>query len=266
MSKIVVGCNILTQIDALVYPNHCQMWYQFGRNLTDYNFLFYAPRRVSIDNMRNATIDFAIKNGAEFVFFYDDDVIVPVNALYKLIQLLDKDENIAVASGLTYIRKYPFDPMLFKKTGDGLENYTNFKEHIGKDGILEKDLGAVGFSCVLLRTSFLELLNPPYCITGSRNTEDVYLCHRITDHFPDAKIVCDTTIDTSHLVERYWINDANRDNIRKYEEVLNGAKEAKKDRGSEYAQEIQKSIKSRVRRQPHQTKGIKHKESGRNTR
>jgi len=242
-----VGCNILTQLDSMCYANHCQVWYRLGRNHTDFNFFFNAPRRVSIDNMRNGTIDHALKTGSEFVFFYDDDVLVPTDAFAKLLKVMDNDTDAAVVSGLTYIRKFPFDPMLFKSDEEmNLTGYKDFKEHVDENGLLEKDLGAVGFSCVLIRTSFLKDLKPPYCITGSQNTEDVYLCHRIRNHFPNAKILCDTTIDTSHLVERYFINDEGRSLLLNYEKDINGAEVQSDDRGIEYAE----SIESRLREQP----------------
>lgn len=245
--KVVVGCNILTSIDSIVYPNHCQMWYRFGRDYKDLDFYFSAPRRCSIDNMRNVTIDFAIKQGAEFVFFYDDDVIVPNDALIKLIAVMDIDSNVAVASGLTYIRKYPYKPMLFKAEEDGLYMYEDFKDKVDDSGVLTEKLGAVGFSCALIRVEYLKNLRPPYCITGSQNTEDVYLCQRIRDHYENAVIACDTTIDTSHLVDKYYVNAENVDDLRKYEELLNKARpDDGGDRGQEYAENIESRFRETV--------------------
>jgi len=251
-NRIMVGCNILTSIDSLVYPNHCQLWYQFGRNLKSYDFLFCSPRRTSIDNMRNSTIKGALEGKCDFIFFYDDDVIVPTNALEKLVNLMHKDKDIAIASGITYIRKFPFKPMLFKVVGEGLDSYEDFEKCTDKDGILRKELGAVGFSCVLIRTESLKDMRPPYCITGSRNTEDVYLCMRIQEYNPKAKIVCDTSIITSHLCDKFWVNSENVDKLKRFEKIVNGRAPIKEDRGLQYA----KDIKSRLRRQSHKTKGI----------
>lgn len=243
MRAVTVGCNILTHLDSMVYGNHCQMWYRLGRNHKDFEFVFMAPRRTSIDNMRNSTIDAAIKADCEFVFFYDDDVFVPSSAFGKLVKLMDADKEIAIVSGLTYIRKYPYKPMLFRSMeNEGLAPYDDFEDHV-ENGILAKDLGAVGFSCVLLRVSYLKDLTPPYCITGSRNTEDVYLCHRVRKHYPNAKVVCDTTIDTGHLVERYFVQDSNVQDLRKYEEVINGATKPQEDRGIEYAESIESGLR-----------------------
>lgn len=256
--RITVGCNVLTSIDSMVYPNHCQFWYRLGKNLPEWQFPFFCPRRTSIDNMRNATIVNAIQTGSKYVFFYDDDVVVPGNALPKLLNLMENNPKIAVASGLTYIRKYPFQPMLFKGDSQTLVNYSDFRKYIDTDGILYKNLGAVGFSCVLINVKYLENLKPPYCLTGSRNTEDVYLCRRIIDHYPEAKIVCDTTIDTAHLCDKFWVDDKNVEKLRKFENIVNEREPEFKDRGAEYAKRIskkvQENIKPRLRRQPHHNK------------
>lgn len=258
-NRIMVGCNILTSIDSIAYPNHCMLWYQFGRHLKSYNFLFNSPRRTSIDNMRNSTIKGALDNECDFIFFYDDDVIIPMQALEKLLKLMYKNKNVAVASGLTYVRKYPFPPMLFKTSGEGLESYADFEKYVNKDGVLRKDLGAVGFSCVLIRTESLKDMRPPYCITGSRNTEDVYLCLRIQEHNPKATIVCDTKVITSHLCDKFWVDSENVNRLRKFEKIVNGREPKKEDRGLQYA----KNIKSRLRRQPRQTKGVSGSKSRR---
>ena len=163
---------------------------------------------------------------------------------------MEKDPNIAVASGLTYIRGYPYQPMLFKNVEDGLTVYDDFKKKTDKDGILRDNLGAVGFSCALINTKYLKDLKPPYCITGSRNTEDVYLCCRVREQYPEATIVCDTTINTAHIVDKYLVNDNNRKQLMKFEEVINEKSVNKSDRGLDYAKKVQESVKSRVRRQP----------------
>ena len=43
----MVGCNVLTSIDALAYSHHCRMWYRFGKNLPKWQFIFHNPYRVS---------------------------------------------------------------------------------------------------------------------------------------------------------------------------------------------------------------------------
>lgn len=245
--RIVVGCNTLTQVDSLAYPSHCKFWYHAGRELTDWEFLFNATRRVSIDNMRNNTAQIALRHECDYIFFYDDDVLIPPDSLKKLLGRMEDDPDISVAAGLTYVRGYPFPPMLFKymnnEEGDKvLVTYDDFEEHADENGIVE--VGAVGFSCVLLRTEHLRDMTPPYFITGSKNTEDVYYCVRLKEHFPNVKIICDTTVSCSHIVERYVINKENHKEITKFEEQVFDAKPKDYgDRGQEYADMIKERLK-----------------------
>ena len=37
MSKIFVGCNALTSIQQEAYVSHCQNWYRWGKELSEYD-------------------------------------------------------------------------------------------------------------------------------------------------------------------------------------------------------------------------------------
>ncbi len=239
--SITVGCNTLTSVDSIAYPNHCQNWYNWGKHLSDkYNFYFYDGRRMSIDNMRNLAAVFALKQESEFLFFYDDDVLLPLDTMPKLLALMNEDENIGVAAGLTYVRGYPYPPMAFEKMEDG--GLKHVEDIRNKKGVL--DIAAVGFSCALLRTSYFKDMKPPYFVTASQCTEDVYYCCRLKENYLDVKIVCDTSIDTSHIVDRYVINSDKFDIVKKFEEEFYDAKPPKKsmDRGIQYAERVQEQL------------------------
>ena len=239
--SITVGCNTLTSVDSIAYPNHCQNWYSWGKNLSErYKFYFYDGRRMSIDNMRNMAAVFALQQESEFLFFYDDDVLLPLDAMPKLIALMNDDENIGVAAGLTYVRQYPYPPMAFEEMEDGgLKHVEDIRDDKGVLGV-----AAVGFSCALLRTSYFKNMKPPYFVTASQCTEDVYYCCRLKANDPKVKIVCDTSIDTSHIVDRYVINSDKFDIVKKFEEEFYGAKlpEKSMDRGIQYAERVQEQL------------------------
>ena len=246
MKKILIGCNILTSIDGIAYPSHCQNWYNWGRYLTDYDFLFYAPRRSSIDNMRNTSARLAMENECEYLFFYDDDCLFPVGTLAKLIAH-DKD----IVAGLTFIRAYPFEPMVFTykgadKNGNGILEYD---KQIIKETALYP-CNAVGFSCVLIKTSLLKKMSPPFFVTGSQTTEDVYFCVRVQKEL-GIPIFCDPTIEVTHIIDRYAVNKSNRAQIRDFEEdvlKVNEGRENLGDRGQEYIdacrEKLQESLAS----------------------
>lgn len=210
--KILVGCNLLTSVDSLVYPNHMQMWYRLGRNYPDIEFFCCMPRRMPIDTARNMAAKVAIEQECDYLFFYDDDVIVPVDALSKLIAA-----KADVAAGLTYIRGVPFNPMIFEMKKDG-KNWTlpymrDFKKK-AKGTIV--DCHAVGFSCVLIDMTALKSIPAPYFMTGTNNTEDVYFCCKLKDHNPKAKIVVDYSVSTAHLLDKFYVEDGNVDALRDF--------------------------------------------------
>jgi hypothetical protein len=241
--NIVVGCNTLTQLDSLAYPSHCQLWYHLGRDHPECKFFFHAPRRFPIDKMRNTTAQIALEKDCKYIFFYDDDVLLPTNAFSKLYRHMEARPELGVASGLTYIRGYPFAPMLWRfvkvegQDAPGLGSYKSFEEDIKDDGTVDVD--AVGFSCALIRTSYLKEVTPPYFITGTRNTEDIFYCLRLKKQFPNVGIICDATIETSHIVERYVINRSNREDVMAAEESLFKVEpERKDDRGLKYLEQV----------------------------
>ena len=109
MPKILIGINNLTSVSQLAYANHCQFWFRLGRNLgADYQFGLCNPRRMSIDRMRNFAGKAAIELNFDYLLFIDDDVLLPFNAVQRLIEA-DKD----IIAGVTYIRGYPYHPMIF---------------------------------------------------------------------------------------------------------------------------------------------------------
>ena len=232
MKKILVGCNILTSIDGISYGSHCQNWYNWGRHLTEYKFYFHSPRRASIDNMRNVSARIALEEECDYLFFYDDDCLFPVDTLGRLLA-----HNKEIVAGLTFIRSYPFEPMVFSysgkdKNGNGILTYD-------KDLIGTKELykcNAVGFSCVLIKVDILKKMRPPFFVTGVGTTEDVYFCIRLQKE-QGIPIYCDPTIEVTHIIDRYFVNTSNRDKVMKFEEDVNKVNEGKVDlgdRGQEY--------------------------------
>lgn len=202
MSKILVGVNTLTSVNQYAYANHCQFWYRLGRNYLEDQFLFFTPPRMSIDRMRNTAAKVALEQEADYLMFIDDDVLIPHNTLGKL-----RETDYDIIAGVTVIRGYPFNMMMFKSENNGatLRNYNDYVNFIDP---LTKivDADAVGFSCVLIKTELLKKVSAPYFVTGLYNTEDVYFCMKaieelgrenlrigvhcgvVTGHIGDAKV------------------------------------------------------------------------------
>src|SRR5438477_10545372 len=210
--QIVVGTNSLTEAQYPAYTNHCQMWFRFGRQYQEYDFIFCNPAQVNIDTMRNLTCKVALERKAEYVLFVDDDVLVPFDGLRKLI---DFDCDICAANVL--IRTPPFDYMFFKKDGENIRPFVE-DELDGKSFLSEFDgLTAVGCSFTLIKVSLLKQLKQPYFLTCGNCTEDIYFCVRALQQVPKATARVDLTAKCGHIM---WPEIINPDNRRAYTEYL----------------------------------------------
>jgi hypothetical protein len=220
--KIVVGTNSLTSASYEAYTNHCQFWFDCGRNMSKYDFIFCNPARMSIDVMRNMAAGVALGEGAEYLVFLDDDVLVPMDGLSKLVAC-DAD----ISAGNVLVRGYPFDYMFFKRTrvvGKGLDPRLETYKTIEGEPLIIRDtdgLGAVGFSFACIKIDLIRKMKPPYFVTTRNTTEDIYFCIKATEAFPETSIAVDTSVVCGHILWPEIISHKNRTAYAKYFEKIN---------------------------------------------
>lgn len=234
--KVFVGINTLANVDQWVYANHMPFFFDLGRmrEQTGDKFILFAPPRMSIDRMRNESARIAMEQECTHLMFIDDDVCIPDNAFRKLIS-----HGKNVVGGLTYIRSYPFDPMIFdfERSKKKLDSFfmRDFKERIDENGLVE--CNAIGFSCVLISVDLIKKIPPPYFVTGVNHTEDVYFCKKVKDNFPEEKIFVDPSIETSHKLGTEFVDNTNVQFWREYAEKFKADEITSYDRGDEYLKE-----------------------------
>jgi len=229
MSKVLVAVNVLDTVSSQVYGSHCQEWFRMGRNNTDDQFILFHPNRLSIDNARNQAAIYAQMYECDYIYFVDDDMILTPNTYSSL-----KACNADIAQALTYIRSYPFNMMAFRNSENHkLDYFNNWQDFVDYQGNVECE--AVGFACVLIKTSLFKKIQPPYFVTGVGVTEDVYFCLKLRQSIEAnyLRIVVDTKVPTSHLLHPEGLNVFNREKL-----LAHYAEENKhvngKDRGEEY--------------------------------
>lgn len=217
--KTLVGVNTLTSVDQLVYLSHCNFWTRTVKQYPDDEFLFYAPHRMSIDNMRNASVEAALANNCDYLLFIDDDVIVEPHTFRSLYEC-----KLDVCMALTFIRGYPFNPMFFKFVNDetGLDYYKDYENHINSSGIVHCD--AVGCSCVLIKTWIFKELEKPWFVTvPNKCTEDVYFCMKMKEYLKTPYTMgVDTKVPTAHKLAPEYVGVQNRKELLKFHESLFG--------------------------------------------
>jgi len=207
----LIGINNLSQVDQLAYSNHMQFFYRLGvykgsedskKKLTpeggkEVNFALCNPRRMSIDRMRNEAAKVALEGDFDYLMFIDDDVLLPIDAWHRLVEA-DKD----IICGVTHIRGYPYHPMIFNFTDPAYKKNSfvdDYEEKADKEsGLLKVD--AVGFSCCLIKVDLLKKVIPPFFVTGTHQTEDVFFCKRAAEQVADVSIFAHTWVKTGHLL------------------------------------------------------------------
>ncbi len=217
--KILIGINTLTEVNQAAYMNHMILSYRLGRSYGKFDFAICAPRRMAIDNMRNFCAKAAIEGDFDYLWFIDDDVLLDQHALNNLLDLKSD-----IAAGITLVRGYPYEPMLFsfapKRKTPHLREYETL---VRKDGSIRRadGLAAVGFSCCLIKTSLLEKVEPPWFLTGPGFTEDVFFCQRAQSYKKNLSIAASNKVQTEHILGSEVISPTNRAARIKYDEAMN---------------------------------------------
>ena len=211
--KTLIGINTLNAIDQYNYANHVQFFFRLGvmkglKNAAgeEMEFSFCAPRRMSIDRMRNEAAKIALDAEMDYLMFIDDDVLVGIHAFSQL-QRWDKD----IIAGVTHIRGYPYHPMIFNFTDEAYKKchyVTDYKEKADPEtGLLKCD--AVGFSCVLIKVDLLKKVQPPFFVTSAYQTEDVFFCKRAKEQLPELEVFVDVNVETMHNLGSDFVGPGN---------------------------------------------------------
>lgn len=245
MKKTLVCVNALTEIDQAVYLTHNQMWYRMGKDFPKDIFINYVPTRVSIDNARNYAAKVAMETECDYLYFVDDDMILHEKTYTSLRENIEKP-GIDAVMALTYIRSYPFRPMMFKASEitdnkiTGLRLYDDFEDSIKEDYCVDVD--AIGCACLLIKVDLIKKLEPPFFVTTPQMTEDVFFSLKAKNTLgkDNVKFLVDCGVPTGHLSDKITITHQTIKETRKFYETLGCIDERnnKCDRGNEYLARI----------------------------
>lgn len=214
MSKILVCCNVLSQIHNAAYMSHCNFWYRLGKlaEKTGDQFMSFFPYRMSIDTARNTAAKIALDQECDYLFFYDDDSYIHADT-FDSLKKADKD----IVMAHTFIRGVPYHPMFFREIAREGENVALAYYDDGipdEKGLL--DCAAVGFSTCLIKMSLVKQVKPPYFVTGSGMTEDVYFCLKAQRAVPSCSIAVDFKVPAGHILNPEIVSLDNVERLRKF--------------------------------------------------
>lgn len=154
----------------------------------------------NVDVARNAIIKEAIHIKAKYVFFIDEDVIVPGHGLRQLWFTMEHHPEAIAAGGIYCHKSWPYAPMIFRGNGSG--SYWDWK--LGETF----EVTGIAMGCTLVRVEPLAKMAEPWFFNkedyssfldgiyaGERWSEDLYFCKKAVDAgwtiLADANVICD---------------------------------------------------------------------------
>jgi SAM-dependent methyltransferase len=93
----------------------------------------------------------AIRMGAEYIFYVDDDTLIPPLGLYTLYNFMEQNPHAGAVSGVYTTRETPNEPLIYKEHGEG----ASWDFQMGKGATPELIFGA-GAGCLLARVSSIK--------------------------------------------------------------------------------------------------------------
>jgi len=198
MAKIVIGMPSYKGPDLHAYQSHLRMHEYFGRlaERGDHEFIAaHQPGNSIIGMARDQICQAGMDAGADYIFMYDDDMILPLDALERMMA---DDKDVVVA--LAFTSRFPIGPVLwkFRFSWDAQKQAQKYDiEPIldyPRDTLFRVD--AVGTGVVLIKTEALKRIPKPWFYGGLHVGEDILFSMRCLTH--GVEIWCDSRVKTRH--------------------------------------------------------------------
>lgn len=159
-----------------------------------FEFYWHSAGRLFTPMAREKLVEQAMKGEMDYVFFLDDDAIVPFDAFLRLFK-----HNKDIVAGLAFTRNPPHDPVLYilrEGYEDGKEYFQTWPvRNFPENALVQAD--AVGFHCVLIKTEVFKKIPRPWFMSTSPTGEDILFCLEAGKH--GAKIFMDTSLECGHV-------------------------------------------------------------------
>ena len=126
------------------------------------------PLGYLVAEAQNIIVDLAVRENFQWVFFLEDDVVLPVDAFIRLNEYM-KSEEFPIVSGLYYIKCSPTEPLVYR--GRGNSCFADFKlgERVWADG--------VPTGCLLVNTKVLKIVydeSEEYVVSSGQKVRRVF--------------------------------------------------------------------------------------------
>lgn len=203
--KVLVGIPLKGHTPPRSYHDRMLMWKHIGgQEAVDFNehknpryvFSLGAIGEILVPFARERLAQSALEMGCDYLFMIDDDMLAPPDLFY---QLAANDKDICAA--LAFTRNPDHKPVVYE-TFEGTDRavgtqygLTRFVENYPRNKLFQCD--AVGFGAVLIKTSVLRKMQPPWFFGMEGTGEDIIFC--IKAKKVGAEVWMDSRIKLGHL-------------------------------------------------------------------
>lgn len=176
-----------------------------------YEFYWYTTGRILTALAREKLVQEALKGGMDFIFMYDDDMVLPIDTVEFLLKDMEEHPEMDVVAPLAFMRNPPHYAVIYTVVEgydkDSHQPYfiNQFVKNYPKDTLVECD--AVGFGGAMIRMSMVKKLKPPYFFSTTGSGEDIYFCMKSRQEV-GARIFMDTRVKLGHLGKPPVIDEA----------------------------------------------------------
>lgn len=177
-----------------------------------FRFQWYHIGEIFVPYAREMLADITLKEGCDYLFMVDDDMLVPTDLFFQLY----KDDKDIVAP-LAFTRNPGYNPVCYHldEQWDPAEKCVSVKNipiySYPRNKLFKCD--ATGFGAVLIKRRVLEGLKKPFFFSSNAIGEDILFCHKaIASGF---EVWCDARIKLGHLGDSVVVTEDFRDQYYK---------------------------------------------------
>jgi len=142
--------------------NHMQLAIPLGATIA-----YMAVKQKYSGPARDEMTHRALEIGPEYIFYWDDDVILPSNTFYMMHNVMERDPSIGLLTGVVCTREDPTEPMIYRDQGWGAWwDFSTDPNHP------PEDIFSAGGGCLLVRTEAIRKMKAPYWLDTMGNSSD----------------------------------------------------------------------------------------------
>jgi len=155
------------------------------------NVTYMSLKGLEVGVARNQIAQHALDQGAEFLWFIDDDTAPPSYACKRLLRVLREDPETAVVGGIYCNKAAEPEPIVFQTLGGGVDWRWKAGDVFPCAGL--------GTGCMMIRTRVFRDLPEPWFLTvdadcpgpsirerggqtQQKETDDLYFCRKLAEH------------------------------------------------------------------------------------